>query len=270
MEKVARVIGKSLADAENLLTRVFGGLGKVSESQEQSPIEIRQAVVREVDDRIESRGKGDFFLPFEKIEVQVFAPTPERRDALLAAFSNDTLESEVLALLTTRRCRTRPEVTVQVIENPSLSAADQPWSIKWIRQGDQPAPSRPKAVLKVLQGKSDTPEVAIERDRVYLGRLKDVKDRRNGVVRRNDVAFDDSETTIARRHAMLVWSPDSGGFRLLNDPSNALGTTILRGGTVIQCDSVRGVQIQSADEIAIGNGRVLFELANSSGPASEP
>ncbi len=90
--------------------------------------------------------------------------------------------------------------------------------------------------------------------------MKDVVDRKTGLARRNDVAFDASETTVARRHASIHYDADSGRFRVTGDPSNRAPTTVFRDGAAIRCDSTRGVQLRSGDEIHLGEARVLFEI----------
>lgn len=265
MKGIARFIGHSLAKVEKAISRGFSGAATtVTGHTEKGPIEIRQHILREVEERIEARGKGEFFLPFDIVEVELFSSTSERRDAFEAAFEDGRLTREVHALLLSRRCRSTPRIVVRVAEDADL-AATQPIHVKWIRKGELPALPRPKAVLTVLQGKAEIAVVPVERDRVFLGRLKDVSDRKVGVVRRNDVAFDNSETTVARRHAMLIWAGETGHFRLVNDSASRTGTTILRGGAVLSCDSIRGVQLQSADEIMMGNARVSFHLLEGEG-----
>ncbi len=119
--------------------------------------------------------------------------------------------------------------------------------------------ARLSARLRVIQGKAEQEQIEIARDRVYLGRMREVKDRKSGILRRNDLAFDESETSFARRHARVAWDAKKQVFRVLSEPGNQANTSILRNGEIIRCDSRRGVQLQAQDEICLGNSRVRFE-----------
>ena len=118
-------------------------------------------------------------------------------------------------------------------------------------------------LLRVIQGQADVGELPLTRDRTYLGRMKEVVGRNSGLIRRNDLAFDASETSVGRRHGIIVWDAGGGRFRILNDPANQTGTSIIRDGAVIRCDSIRGVQLQPGDEICLGTARARFEVTSS-------
>jgi hypothetical protein len=119
---------------------------------------------------------------------------------------------------------------------------------------------RPSARLVVLQGSAIQAELVIDRDLVYVGRLNEVKSKAGGLERRNDLAFADTETTVSRKHAWLRYHPMEGKFRAYNDPACSLGTQVFRDGRIIVCDSTRGVQLQSGDELHLGNAQIRFEI----------
>ena len=80
---------------------------------------------------------------------------------------------------------------------------------------------------------------------------------KTGLERQNQLAFDATESTVSRKHARLEYEPDTGKFRLFNDPET---TSVSRDGRGIPCDATRGVQLRSGDEIIVGKARVRFEL----------
>jgi hypothetical protein len=116
---------------------------------------------------------------------------------------------------------------------------------------------RPPARLVVLEGRADATELTIDRNLVYIGRLKDVVNSKTGLERRNELAFDATEATVSRKHARLEYDPASGKFRLFNDPET---TSVSRDGRAIPCDATRGVQLRSGDELILGRARIRFEL----------
>jgi pSer/pThr/pTyr-binding forkhead associated (FHA) protein len=126
-----------------------------------------------------------------------------------------------------------------------------------------PTATRPAATLTVLQGNAAIPHVAITKDRVFIGRLAEVRFKDGRISRRNDLAFDDSETTVARKHAVIQYDSATGRFRVFNDPECDLGTAVFRDGATIASDAARGVQLRDGDEIHLGNARVGFVLQSA-------
>ena len=122
------------------------------------------------------------------------------------------------------------------------------------------AAARPAARLVVVEGHADVQELTIDRNLLYIGRLKDVVNSKTGLERRNQLAFDAAETTVSRKHARLEYDPESGKFRLFNDPEQ---TSVSRDGRGIPCDASRGVQLRSGDELVLGKARVRFEILPS-------
>jgi hypothetical protein len=257
---------ESLDKLEQWLSAFFMRLaGTAGGAHPAELAEVRRAILREIAARIESKGRGEYFFRYTMVGVELFVPDAERRDAFDVAFGGGALEQDVREMLAERGCADEPVVSVTVSENAESSAGDRPWHIQWSRESGvaKVRAARPPAYLKVLQGIAAEPKVTIERDRVHLGRIKDVVDSKTGLVRRNDVAFDASETTVARRHASIQYDAISGRFRVLSDPSNQAPTTVFRNGAAIRCDSTRGVELRSGDEIHLGNARVLFEIVGA-------
>ena len=122
--------------------------------------------------------------------------------------------------------------------------------------------------MRSTDGKADRDEYEFRKKRINLGRLADVPDAQQRLTRRNDVAFTDSpdgpNSTVSRAHAHLELDHATGHYRLFDDRS-AMGTTVLREGDFLQVPrgSSKGVQLQSGDEIVLGQARLRFVISPS-------
>jgi predicted component of type VI protein secretion system len=123
--------------------------------------------------------------------------------------------------------------------------------------------SRPHAKLAILRGEADIAEYTIQADRVNIGRLKEVIGDKDGLRRRNDIAFADNETTVSREHAYIRYDAESGNFRLYDSLSQR-GTSVFRDGRRFEVPKgvTHGFQLRSGDEIHIGDARIAFESEN--------
>ena len=127
----------------------------------------------------------------------------------------------------------------------------------------------PTVWLHITNGRADRDEYSFRKARITLGRLADVVDAQQRLIRRNDVAFVESSEgpnpTVSRSHAHLEWDAADGAFRLFDDRS-AQGTTVLRDGGIINVPRglSKGVQLKPGDEIVLGRARVRFELGTDS------
>ena len=111
-----------------------------------------------------------------------------------------------------------------------------------------------------MRGDAECKECAIEADRFYIGRLKEVVGDKQGVRRRNDLAFVESETTVSREHALIRYDAASGRFRV-SDSGSARGTVVFRGGRRLETQrGSAGVLLKSGDEIHVGNARLKFTI----------
>jgi len=226
-------------------------------------IEIRRDILEDVRQRIEPTGNGKRMFPYNVVSIRFSAPTPDARARTEAAFcSDDALDGDIRALLEEATCPVPAGFEVKIELAEDLTSGYQ---IQYDRKQRAHVPEekkkRPAAALTVLQGQSDQPRYAIASDRTNIGRLKEVVGEREGLLRRNHVAFEDTETSVSREHAHLEFDTDAGKFRLC-DSSSQRGTAIFRQGRRIEVPkrAAQGVQLQSGDEIHVGNARLLFEI----------
>ncbi|HXO18332.1 MAG TPA: FHA domain-containing protein [Thermoanaerobaculia bacterium] len=249
-----------------------------------APMEIRRAVLEEVEGRVVAAGGDLRIFPFDRVTVRLLAADPEER-ALLEAVARDgwRLEEEIPARLRALGAQVPPGLTVEVeaIERspgpggrrfavsygrteaaspPAPSAAPAPTPPT--TGGDEPR--RPELTLTVLKGRASPQVLTAGGDRVYVGRLREVIDEDGKVKRRNDVAFleeGEESATVSREHARIAWDAASGGY-WLRDEGSAFGTRIFRDGRPIEVASNdrRGVRLRGGDEVYFGRTAVKVAI----------
>jgi pSer/pThr/pTyr-binding forkhead associated (FHA) protein len=128
-----------------------------------------------------------------------------------------------------------------------------------------PAPDiRGPARLVVVKGKAEQLEYALSKPRINVGRLAELADSEQRVVRRNDVVFeegaDEANATVSRCHAHIRL--DAGEYRICDDESE-FGTRVFRDGRPIEvpAGNRRGEKLRPGDEIYFGRACLRFERA---------
>jgi hypothetical protein len=233
-------------------------------------LEVRRDILEDVRDRIEPAGEGKSVFPYPAIGIQIGVENEQQAAIVESAFiAGDALERELQELLAEAGCVSSVLVSVTAIEDAALARSGRPFRIEYSKRPAETArrreiSSRPSAKLTVLRGEADVSEFAVHADRVNLGRLKEVVGERDGLRRRNDIAFADTETTVSREHAYIRYSASDGRFRLY-DTHSQRGTSVFREGRRIEVprEASRGLQLRSGDEIHLGDARVLFTIDES-------
>jgi hypothetical protein len=205
-------------------------------------------------------------FPYNRVAIRIHADGAEQQ-ALLASTlaAPEGLEQDVRELLTELDC-TAPvglQVGTEVVEGPGIDRFTVGFSSEESVVVEAAEPSvpktRPQAKLTVLRGEAEPRELAIESNRVNIGRTKEVAGK-EGLRRRNDLAFVDSENTVSREHASIRYDAASGKFRLY-DSGSQRGTLVFRDGRRLDVPKgPHGLQLQSGDEIHFGQARVGFEV----------
>lgn len=227
------------------------------------PMELRRAVLDDVESRVVIAGGGKRVFPYNRLEVRLLADSAEQREALEAIVREAwDLRHEVTDRLRDSRANVVPglEVDVQVTEEARPEFGDRHWHVVYHR--DEVSASagpgrRPTLVLTITQGRAQQVVYSFDsHDRITLGRLDEVLDEEGRVKRRNDVAFlEEGEVnrTVSREQARILWDAESGEYRLRTEPG-ASGTRILRDGRTIDVSAQdrRGVRLLAGDEVYLG------------------
>jgi hypothetical protein len=243
-----------------------------------SPLEIRRAILDDVEDHVVAVGDGKRIFPYNLLRVHLLVAEPDERVRFEAVVREGwDLRREVGERLAARGCSPAQGVDVEVAfdEEAHPRFGDRRFYVEYLNR-EAPATvesapamvggtaagvaARPTLELTVLKGTATQRVYVHEGPRVYLGRLEEVVDPDGRVRRRNDVAFlevGDVNSTVSREHARIAWDEESAGYWLRAE-QNASGTRIYRGGRTIDVSAHdrRGVRLQPGDEIYLGRAAV--------------
>jgi len=113
-----------------------------------------------------------------------------------------------------------------------------------------------------VKGKTAQSEYALEKARTNLGRMEELMDADQRVLRRNDIVFeegaDEATGTVSRKHAHI--RREAGEYRICDDGSE-FGTRVFRDGRSIEvpAGNRRGEKLRGGDEIYLGRACLRFE-----------
>ena len=251
------------------LDRTVGGL--VS-SGAREPLETVHEIVEAAQREVQSSGRGRRVFPFNAITVTILAPSRDARARFEAVLSDDqALVDRIVTRLGASGCSidaSALDVTVRYESRSRKDWRSQEFDIEFARVAKpQPPPARtpspalPRLEVTVINGTAERRTYALAASpRVDIGRCVEVRDNRHRLIRTNHVAFlersGDANQTVSRRHAHISYEPPSGTFRLHDDGSEH-GTGIVRQGRSFPVPrGVRGVRLESGDEIVLGDARL--------------
>jgi hypothetical protein len=273
----AEVSMSLLKEAERLEEKVRKLIeGLFGKEAAREPLEIRRAILGEIEEKIEPVGRAGRAFPFSHLRVRLFTSDAQRRAIFKAVFVEDRrLESHILELLKRSRAHLPPNLQINVnLEKRVARAAEseaQDFRIDYQSEAPKVQPKLeatrvlPQVQLTMLRGHTTKKSYRFTKSRINLGRLAEVLDDHYRVVRRNDLVFqeggDDADQTVSREHAHVGFDEKTGEFRLYDDGS-AYGTRILRDGQNIevQASNRRGAKLRPGDEIFLGQACIRFDV----------
>ncbi len=264
---------KSLEQLDSWITaKVRTWSGKVSGvPQSTELLEIRRDILNDVRDHIQAKGEGKSLFPYSTISIHIAAEDSRQHALLEQAFTTDNdLEQTISALLTEAGCPPPAgfRVIVSVFEGADLASTTRPFRVDYLiikpAVAQEIPNTRPRARLVIIRGQAESIEYDIDSDRINVGRLKEVISDKDGLRRRNDIAFAETETTVSREHAFIRYDYEIGKFRLYDSMSHR-GTSVFREGRRFEVpkSSTRGFQLRSGDEIHLGDARLRFDMEDA-------
>lgn len=235
---------------------------------------VHRAILEEIEGKIQIIQRGQRLFPYNYLCVRLVSPEPERRALFQAAFAQDRrLENDIRECLQGAGCAlpTGFAVDVETAEEgpkgfeivyairatpavPAPAPAPQP----------EPEPAPAPGRLLVVRGKAAQESYTIEKPRINIGRMQELTDSQQRIVRRNDIVFeeggDDANATVSRAHAHIRFDRPSGQYRICDDESE-FGTRIFREGRSIEvpAGNRRGERLCAGDEVYVGRACLRFE-----------
>ncbi|MGB7760580.1 MAG: FHA domain-containing protein [Bryobacteraceae bacterium] len=234
--------------------RVFGA------AQSDELLLVHRAILEEIETKVQTASRGQRIFPYSLVTVTLISSDPDRRALYVAAFGAEArLENDVRQALEGAGCQLPRGFAVEV---KTAESGDRAFEIAYgsatPAQNDSPAP----ASLVVVKGTAEAATYAISKPRTNIGRLAELTDAEQRVVRRNEVVFleggDDANGTVSRKHAHIQFA--GGQYRIADDGSE-FGTRVFRDGRSIDvpAGNRRGEKLRSGDEIYLGRACLRFQ-----------
>jgi len=249
--------------------KVFG------EAQSDELLLVHRAMLEAIEGKVQILARGKRVFPYSRVIVTMSSADADRRALYQSAFADgDRLQTDVREALESAECEIPRtfHLEVALAENEVAAGApvfkieykaDLPKARAAAPQVTAAAPVAPATGrLVVVRGKAANEEYVLAKPRTNIGRLADVTDSEQRVVRRNDVVFeegvDEANATVSRRHAHIRL--EGGEFRVCDDESE-FGTRVFRDGRPIEvpAGNRRGERLKPGDEIYLGRACLRFE-----------
>jgi hypothetical protein len=236
--------------------RVFGP------AQSDELLLVHRAILEEVESKVQTVARGRRIFPSGRLTVTLASADADRRALYQAAFADGgRLEGDIREALESAGCEAPRGFSVEVL---TAAGGERAFVIVYGPAGAPPkaAADRPPARLLLVAGKAQRDEYQLTQARTNLGRLAELTDTEQRIVRRNDVVFEDgadeANATVSRKHAHI--KRENGEYRIRDDGSE-FGTRIFRDGRQIDvpAGNRRGERLRPGDEIYLGRACLRFE-----------
>ena len=226
-------------------------------AQSDDLVLVHRAILEQVAGKIQVAGRGRRIFPYPRVIVTLVSPDLDRRALYQAAFG-EKLEAALQEALQGSNCEVPRGFTVEV---RTAETGIQPFAIEYDYNRPLPAATAP-ARLTVVRGRAQEAGYTLDRRRTNIGRMAEVTDAEQRVLRRNDIVFeegaDEANATVSRKHAHVTC--EGGEYRLCDDASE-FGTRIFRDGRSLDVPmgNRRGEKLKPGDEIYLGRACLRFE-----------
>ena len=149
-----------------------------------------------------------------------------------------------------------------VVCQPPLRLAGRKPARQWYGRRRTYA-ARACARLIVIKGKTEHPEYLLEKPRTNIGRLAELTDADQRVVRRNDIVFeegaDEANSTVSRQHAHIRLRRLAITASATTAANSARASSATAARSMSPPDNRRGEKLRPGDEIYLGRACLRFE-----------
>ena len=244
------------------------------------PLEIYRAILDDLEDVTEPGTRGSRLFPYNRVRITLPTTDAHQQATTEAVFAEPpAIEERVRARLRQAGCRDVDDVAVTIafVDAASWTSAGRDYHIDCSRHTAPLTPARKTKVrapeprelhLQVLAGAASRGRHTLSEPRINLGRLENVLDRQQRVIRHNHVAFVDRDEavnqSVSRAHAHIRFDSATGDARL-HDDGSTLGTRVVRGGRTLEVPrGERGLALRDDDEILLGQARLRVQIRAAS------
>jgi pSer/pThr/pTyr-binding forkhead associated (FHA) protein len=235
-------------------------------AQSDQLVLVHRAILEEIEARIQTTSRGRHVFPYARLTVTLISPDADKRALYQTAFGEGArLQNDVREALESARCAIPRGFTIEVntAESGTAETGTRTFLIEYAAEPRPPKaePDAP-ARLVVVRGKAEQTEYELKKPRANIGRMAELVDANQRVVRRNDIVFEDAgdeaNATVSRRHAHIRC--EAGEYRISDDESE-YGTRVFRDGRPIEVPrgNRRGEKLRPGDEIYLGRACLRFE-----------
>jgi len=201
--------------------------------------------------------RGERIFPHANVTITLVSKDADKRALYEAAFGEGgRLQNDIRNVLESSNCQVPRQFAVAVATSETGEAA---FTIDYHARRNTAAKT---GRLSVVKGRAERAGYVLDKPRTNLGRMAEIADAQQRVLRRNDVVFlegeDEANATVSRKHAHIRM--ESGVYRILDDGSE-FGTRVFRGGRAIDVPpgDRRGERLRPGDEIYLGRVCLRFE-----------
>ena len=240
------------------------------------PLEVYRAILDDVEEATEPATRGARLFPYNRIKITLRTTDAHHRATAEAVFAEPpAVDDRVRARLRHAGCADVDTVNVAVefVDAASWTRGSEEYHLDYSRQ---PTPVRPtrqtkardtaprELQLQVTAGAAARARYTSSDARINLGRLENVLDRQQRVIRHNHVAFADTEDavnqSVSRAHAHIRFDTTTGDARL-HDDGSTLGTRVVRAGRTLDVPrGERGLALRDGDELLLGQARLRVRV----------
>ena len=248
-----------------------------SKSGAREPLEVAQAIVDAVAERLEPAARGRYVFPYNRLHVSIVAASKDERARFAAVLESEpSLRDRVGLRLREAGCDPGGlQIVVAYVPRPSPTWQSLEYHVDFARVASAPAteavpapeppPSR-NLHITIVNGTADQPAYVFSLPRVNLGRCVEVRDSLSRLVRTNHVAFADlagtSNHSVSRQHAHIEYVESAHHYRIRDDRS-AHGTSLVRHGRTLNVPAgSRGIRLQTGDEVVLGEARLQVRIGD--------
>jgi hypothetical protein len=220
---------------------------------------LHRAILEQIEGQVQTVAKGRRIFPYSRVTVTLISPEEAQRTLYQAAFG-ERLETDLKEALDSAGCELPKGFHVEV---ETAAGGEGNLEIAYGVEKQEPKPPKPcePARLSVVKGKTAAADYTLDKARTNIGRLAELTDADQRVIRRNDVVFeegaDEANSTVSRKHAHIRREGDD--YRLCDDESE-FGTRVFRDGRSIDVPpgNRRGEKLRDGDEIYLGRACLRF------------